>query len=208
MMRGFAGSGGSIVHMGCDLAAMAEANARDIGAVIQTLEQRPQIDRTRVVVAGQSFGGWNTVGVGAAPPPGVRGLVNFNATIRASDCASQDSSLIAGAALLGGRTALPSLWFYGDNDSLMPVSTWKAVFESYKRAGAKAELVDIGRFGDDSHQFSSFPGSLPLWTSKVDAFLARIGMPSAHRLPGLPADGRPARHAFRRAGRCGGGSVP
>lgn len=195
MMRGFAGSGGTILHLGCDLGAIADGNARDIGAVVEALARRPDIDRSRIVVAGQSFGAWNTLGVGAAPPAGVRGLISFNATLRASDCPAADSSLISAAGQFGARTSLPSLWFYGDNDSLMPVSTWQSVFDRYKHAGARAELVDIGRFKDDSHQFLSSPESLPLWAPKVDAFLARIGMPSATVYPDyLPAALPPATH--------------
>ena len=72
MARGFAGSGGDLIHLGCDLAGVAEGNARDIRAVIGALEQRPDIDRTRVVVAGQSFGAWNTLGIGTERGPAWR----------------------------------------------------------------------------------------------------------------------------------------
>ena len=206
MMRGFAGSGGSILHLGCDVARVARANANDIRAVTEAVSRRPDIDRTRIVVAGQSFGGWNTLGLGAAPPAGVRGLILFNAAIRTSDCAAQDDSMTAAAGRLGAEATLPSLWFYGDNDTVMPAATWHNVFDRYARAGfdryaragfdryaragfdrsaragGRAELVAIGAFGKDSHQFLSAPGSLPLWAPKVDAFLSRIG------LPGTPVD--------------------
>jgi dienelactone hydrolase len=123
MMRGFAGSQGSIVLAGCDLARIAQSNASDIRAVTETLAHRPEIDGSRIVIAGQSFGGWNTLGVGAAPPANVRGLILFNAALRNSDCHDQDESMARAAAQLGARTTLPSLWFYGDNDSIMPIST-------------------------------------------------------------------------------------
>jgi dienelactone hydrolase len=182
MMRGFAGSGGSILHLGCDLEQVARANASDIRAVTEALGRRPDIDRTRIIVAGQSFGGWNTLGLGAAPPAGVRGLIAFNAAIRASDCATQDGSMAVAAGWLGGEATLPSLWFYGENDTVMPPATWRAVLDRYKKAGGHAELVAIGAYGKDSHQFLSFPDSLPLWAPKLDAFLRRIG------LPGEPID--------------------
>ena len=183
MMRGFAGSGGALVRAGCDLAAIAQSNARDMRAVIEALALRPEVDRTRIVVAGQSFGAWNTLGLGASPPAGVRGLVSFNAAIRASNCPAQDSSMAAAAGQLGARTSLPSLWFYGDNDRIMPVATWRAVFGQYSRASGQAELVALGAFGSDSHDMLSFLESLPLWMPKVDAFLARIGMPSTPVYP-------------------------
>jgi dienelactone hydrolase len=179
MMRGFAGSGGTILHFACDLARLARANAADIRAVTEALSRRPDIDPTRIVMAGQSFGGWNVLGLGSGPPAGTRGLVAFNPAIRTSDCAAQDGSIVAAAGILGAEAKLPSLWFYGDNDSVMPSATWRAVFDRYTRAGGRAELVAIGAYGEDSHQFLSFPESLPLWAPKADAFLSRIGLPGA-----------------------------
>lgn len=183
MARGFAGSGGGFVHEGCDLAKVARRNGRDVAAVLTSIASRPEIDRNRIVVSGQSFGAWTTLGLGAEPPPGVRGLIDFNPAIRSSDCRDQDRSMAAAAGQLGAKTSLPSLWFYGENDSIMPVATWRAVFDSYTKAGARAELVDFGTYGSDSHQLLSFAESMPVWTPKVDAFLARIGLPSTIMYP-------------------------
>ncbi len=184
MMRGFAGSGGLLVHRACDLASVARDNARDIRAVIDGLALRPEVDRTRIVVAGQSFGAWNTLGLAANPPSGIHGLIAFNAALRASDCPWQDRAMAASAGQLAEHAVLPSLWFYGENDTIMPVATWHAVFEAYTRLGSRAELVDFGSYKDDSHQLLSSPESLPLWAPKVDAFLARVGMPSNLVSPG------------------------
>ena len=195
MMRGFAESGGHMLQLGCNLVTVAKSNARDIRGVIEDLTRRRDIDGTRVIVSGQSFGGWNTLGVGIEPPPGVRGMVLFNAALRSSGCPEneQDRSLIAAAGQLAKRTVLPSLWFYGENDTLMPTATWHGVFDRY--AGTRAELVDIGSFGKDSHQFLGSPDSLPLWTPKLDAFLAGVGMPSSEVYPGyLPMPGPPPTH--------------
>lgn len=193
MMRGFAGSGGALPIAGCDLATVADRDARDIRAVIEVLAHRPGIDASRTVVAGQSFGAWNTLGVGVSPPAGVRGLVSFNAAIRPSDCQAQDSSMATAAAQMGARTPLPSLWFYGDNDSVMPVATWRAVYDHYRAAGGRAELVAFGPYGSDSHQILSDPRSLPFWAPKLDVFLAKVGLPSATTYPQyLPHPAPPA----------------
>jgi len=183
MMRGFADSGGTIVEAGCDLARDAELNGRDIRAVVEAIAEQPDIDRTRIIVAGQSFGAWNTLGLGAAPPVGVRGLVSFNATMRTTACRDQDHSLVVSAGKLGASAKIPSLWFYGDNDTLMPVAVWRDVFDAYVRSGGHAELIDVGPFRDDSHQLLSHNEGIPLWVPKVDAFLARIGLPSKPLYP-------------------------
>ena len=178
MMRGFAGSGGSLVGRGCLLEKVAELYGRDLRAVIDALLQRPEIDRSRLVVAGQSFGGWNTLGLATNPPAAMRGMILFNPAIRASDCQAQDASMAVAAGVMGAQTRLPSLWFYGENDSVVPGRTWRSVFSHFTQPQNRAQLVNIGRFGDDSHQFLSSAESLKLWTPKVDAFLAQIGLPS------------------------------
>ena len=49
----------------------------------------------------------------------------------------------------GGRSKLPSLWFYGDNDSYFPPEVWKELQARYAAAGGKARLVAFGRFGEE-----------------------------------------------------------
>ena len=177
MMRGFAGSGGSVIHRGCDLAAMGIANAQDIRAVIDAMVHLPGIDASRIVIAGQSFGGWNALAFGTLGCPNVKGLINFSGGVRDTSCPRDDADLVAAAAYYGAHTNIPSLWFYGENDQLFPVQTWRAMHARYASAGGHAELVDVGTFMSDSHEMLSYPESLPMWTPKVDAFLTRIGLP-------------------------------
>ena len=116
MMRGFAGSEGKIQSSQCDAQTLASNDARDIAYVTGELtRQSPDLDRTRIVVAGQSFGGWNTLAVGATKTPGVRALINFNGGVNiASDngaCRRMRDQLVSGAEVFGSLTTVPSLWF-------------------------------------------------------------------------------------------------
>jgi dienelactone hydrolase len=183
MMRGYAGSQGRMISHGCDVARSALENARDIQDVIADLAGQPDIDASRVIVAGQSFGGWNTLAFGALNTPNVVGLINFVGGIRVSSCDDDDPSLIDGAGDFGRKTTVASIWFYGDNDSLFSPLLWRTMYQRYVEAGGKAELVAVGRFNTDSHQLLSFPESLPIWTPRVDAFLGRIGMPNRPAYP-------------------------
>ncbi|MEJ0047331.1 MAG: hypothetical protein WDN04_15395 [Rhodospirillales bacterium] len=131
--------------------------------------------------------------------PNVRGLVIFSAAFAHRGCGGaaggDDGSLIEAAGRLGSTTTLPSLWLYGENDSLFQPSVWRPMHEAYARAGGRAELVDIGRFMDDSHQMLSHPESIPIWVPRLDAFLARIGMPSRAVFPTyMPLPVPPATH--------------
>jgi len=176
MMRGFAGSGGELRRHGCDLEAIGVNNAKDIGVVIDFLASVPTIDASKVVVAGQSFGGWNALAVGTLKDPRVVGLINFAGGVKPSDCPDPEWSLAVAAGSFGTHTSIPSIWFYGDNDKVFPPSTWRAMYDTYKSAHGDAELVAYGDFMEDAHNLLGYPEGMAIWVPKVDAFLARVGM--------------------------------
>lgn len=178
MMRGYAGSEGKQVSHGCDLAALGISNAKDIYAVIDYLSSMPEIDGNNVVVAGQSFGGWNTLALGTLKHPRVKGLINFNGGVLASDCSMSEYSLASAARQFGAHTSIPSIWFYGDNDKVFSTSTWRAMYDSYIEAWGPAELVAYGKFMKDSHNMLGYREGFAIWMPKVDAFLDKIGLPS------------------------------
>ncbi len=178
MMRGFAGSGGNVEHHGCDLTALGVGNAKDIRAVIEYLRAQPYIDGDRVVMAGQSFGGWNTLAFGTLNYPRVKGLVNFVGGVKPSDCTAPERAMAFAAEYFGSHTRTPSIWFYGDNDKVFSVSAWRTLYDRYTASEGKAELVAIGKFMDDSHNMLGFPESLAIWGPKVDAFLEKVGLPN------------------------------
>lgn len=195
MMRGYAGSGGHIHAHGCDFAATGLEAAKDIRAVIGYLKQQPYIDGSRIVVAGQSFGGWNTLAFGTLNEPGVKGLVSFAGGMKASDCRDSDRALIAAAGALGARASIPSIWFFGDNDALFAPPVWHAMFDRYTAEGAPAELVAYGAFGSNSHNLLGSGAGLNLWVPKLDAFLARAGLPNKLVYPEyLPTPAPPPSH--------------
>jgi dienelactone hydrolase len=196
MMRGFAESGGELYHFGCDLAATGTAYAKDIRAVIRYLGADPRFDTKRVIVAGQSYGGWNTLALGALNMPNVKGLIIFNGGMKTSECKSGESSLAAGAATFGSKTTTPSIWLYGDNDALFPAPVWRAMYNRYNGSGGHAEMVDIGAFMKDSHSFLAYPEALPLWTPKIDSFLIRIGLPHTEVNHGYLPEPFPATTSF------------
>lgn len=191
MMRGFAGSTGRQIADGCNQEVMGIANARDIRSVIEFLSAQPYVDAAHVVVAGESLGGWNSLALGTLHP-NIRGLINFAGGANIPNCGDNPTSMNSAAARFGARTALPSLWLYGDNDAVFASHVWRAMFASYRSAGGPAELVAYGRFMSNSHNLLRFPEGLRVWGPPVDAFLAKISMPSAITHPEyLPIDPPP-----------------
>src|ERR1700677_218692 len=177
MMRGFAGSGGVFDPHGCDVATDGLDQAHDIAAVIDYMTRQPNIDATRIIVSGQSFGGWNTLAFATLGYPNVKGVLNFAGGIRAPTCPDWETDLISVAGAYGARTHIPSLWFYGDNDSHFPSPLFHAMYAEYQKNGGPATLIDYGPFQSDSHNMLGAMEGFPLWMPKVDQFLTSLGLP-------------------------------
>lgn len=178
MVRGYAGSDGHIKRYVCDVSSLGLDSAHDIAAVIDDLRQNQAFDTSRIVIAGKSMGGWNTLAAGTLNIPNVVGLVDFAGGVKESDCASPDQSLIDAAGKFGAQTKIPSIWIYGENDKIFSTSTWQSMYRQYTRNGARATLVDYGNFMDDAHAMTANGAGLPLWVDKVDAFLRQLGLPA------------------------------
>ena len=178
MMRGYAGSEGKVDVHGCDLEAAGINYAKDIRAVISYMATQPNIDASRIVVSGQSFGGWNTLAFGTLHYPNVKGLINFSGGMISSGCQSSESALTIAAGHYGANTNIPSLWFYGDNDKLFAVDTWRTMHDNYNAAGGMAELVAYGKFMENSHIMLNYPDGFRIWVPKIDAFLTKLDLPS------------------------------
>lgn len=200
MLRGFAGSGGEFDAHGCRPAEDGLHKARDIRAVIDYLIQHPEIvalDAKRIVVLGQSYGGWNTLALGTLQVSGVRGLINVAGGRNTPGCPNWPQELAKAAGLYGAATRIPSIWFYGDNDSKFARPLWQDMHQRYRAAGGPAELVAYGPFMKDAHRFFSSPLGLAIWAPKLDAFLAKLGLPSQNLRPELlPTTVYPAATSF------------
>ena len=196
MMRGYAGSEGQQIYSHCNQELVGLSNAQDIDAVINYMSIQPYVDGSRVVVAGGSFGGWNTLAYGTLNRREVKGLISFAGGALISNCPMEALSQDLALKHYAQATKLPSLWLYGENDSKFSTPVWHAMFESYVEAGGRAELADLGKFMPDTHNMMGYPEGQAVWAPKVDAFLGRIGLPNHATNPGyLPAPFPPATHA-------------
>jgi dienelactone hydrolase len=189
MRQGFSKSEGTYVGGGCNVESNGRAQAEDVKAVLDHLVAQPEVDASRILVAGQSHGGWTTLALGTLNYPGVKGLVNFAGGLRQESCIAWENVLAGAAGSYGKETSLPSLWFYGDNDSFFSTPTYKAMHERYTGAGGKARLVAFGMFGSDAHAMFGASRGRAIWQPEMAAFLEQIGLPSQPR-PELAAYGR------------------
>ncbi len=191
MRQGFSKSGGSYIGGGCNVESNGRVQAEDVKAVLDDVAAQPWADKDRMLVVGQSHGGWTTLAFGRQNYPGVRGLVNFAGGLRQEQCPNWKEALAGGAASYARDTRLPSIWFYGDNDSFFDPPTFHAMFDQYNAAGGQAQLVAYGRFGADSHGLFGSRAGTAIWQPELSRFLSAIGMP--HQVqPAFAKFGTPA----------------
>ncbi|TFV91582.1 dienelactone hydrolase [Oxalobacteraceae bacterium OM1] len=179
MRKGFSKSTGDYIDSGCNMTAHGQTQADDLQGVLEFLETQPWVDKDRIVVAGQSYGGLTAMAFGTRTMPGVRGLINFAGGLKmhGGDC-KWENSLVKAFADYGSKTALPSLWFYGENDQHFGPVLAQRMFDAYNHAGGRARLVAYGAFKKDAHTMSASRDGVNIWWPETERFLKEIGMPT------------------------------
>ena len=179
MRQGFANSTGRYRDFGCDMTANGYTQAEDILATLAYARKQRWVDGNRVVIAGQSYGGLATIAAGTRELPGVRGLINFAGGLRDdSDRCAWRSALVSAFAEYGGKTRLPTLWMYGENDSLFGPELAQRMHAAFEGAGGRGKLVEFAAFKRDSHGMLASRDGEKVWLNDTMAFLDQVGMPT------------------------------
>lgn len=178
MRQGFSKSGGSEISGGCNVHSNGIQQAMSVTRAIEWAATQPWADPTRTIVMGQSHGGLTTVAYGTNPAPSVKLLVNFAGGLRNDSCLGWEHNLIRAFGEYGQHSSIPSVWFYGDNDSYFSPFVWKNAFEHYNKNGGRAEIVAFGTFGSDAHAMFGSTAGLPIWVPVVMDRLEKNGLPT------------------------------
>lgn len=179
MRKGFSQSSGSYSDFGCNMKDNGQQQADDVVAVLDAIVKQSWVDRERIVVAGQSYGGLATMAFGTRHYPGVRGLLNFAGGLRidGGNC-DWKSSLVTAFSSYGASTSLPSLWFYGENDTYFDHPLAQRLQAAYQAAGGPSQLLAYGAFKNDAHGMIGSRDGVAIWLPEVERFLKGIGMPT------------------------------
>jgi dienelactone hydrolase len=141
----------------------------------------PWTDGSRVVVAGQLYGGFAAIGASANKELGALGAINFvgGAGGLRKKPGQPCGPLEIGAAIAdaGKQAKVPMLWLYAENDSLWGSDLPRKWHAAYVNAGGKAEMVMFPAIDEDGHFVI---GHLRLWRPVADRFLETIGFPPPH----------------------------
>jgi dienelactone hydrolase len=183
MRQGFSKSTGSYIGGGCNVESNGFVQAEDVKVTIDYLIAQALVDPEKILMMGQSHGGLTTMAFGATDYPGVLGLVNFAGGLRQENCPGWEGSLARAFGAYGKRTKIPSLWFYGDNDSYWTKDTWQSMYSRYSEGlaanGSTAQMVAFGTFVTDAHRMFDHEQGAAIWEPEVSNFLVQLGLPSA-----------------------------
>ncbi|RJG04336.1 dienelactone hydrolase [Noviherbaspirillum sedimenti] len=177
MRTGFSRSSGEYLEQHCDMTANGQIQADDLHDVLAYAVRQPWADPDRILVGGQSYGGLTAMAFATHDFPGVKGVLNFAGGLRTEGCRWK-ASLVRAFGTYGGQTRIPSLWFYGENDSYFNHELASKMHQAYTHAGGKATLVKFGAFKNDAHAMSGSRDGVRIWWPETEKFLRRIGMPA------------------------------
>lgn len=179
MRLGFAGSGGIYVNSHCRAEQNGDDQANSLFFAMQYAMKQPWADQQRVLLAGQSHGGLTAIAAGSHNISGVRGVINFAGGVNSRSKCDWQGALVDAFKNYGARSKVPTLWFYGANDSHFGPKLAEDLYAAYTGAGGKAQLVAYGPFKNDAHPMVNSGDGVPIWLPETDRFLKTIGMPTA-----------------------------
>lgn len=179
MPQGFGESSGKPITNGCALDQTGLLNAQDIKAVLHNMSAIVELDMSRVVIAGQGFGGWTSLALSTLQVPGQRGQIVFSPVLQDRSCQQGDAALVQGAEKLGAAShQMPTLWLESRPGSLVSEATWRQMFAVYRKGNAHASMPDVPVIKKDTLTLTGSVENLSLWMPKLDAFLQTLGLPA------------------------------
>jgi dienelactone hydrolase len=162
---------------GPDYGGSGRATAASIEAAVNYMTTQRFIRKDRVVVVGQSAGGWGALALAGLNPPSVRAVIAFapGRGGRANgnpnlNCAPD--RLVAAAAEFGHTARIPVLWISAENDTYFGPLLSGRMAEAYKAAGGTLEYHLTAPVKDEGHFLFGYPEAVSIWGPIVDSFLS------------------------------------
>jgi invasion protein IalB len=142
------------------------------------MQKKKQIAPGKVVVVGQSGGGWGSIALASRNPPSVGAIITFAAGRGGrvdgkpnNNCAPD--KLVAATGEFGRTARIPMLWIYAENDTYFGPELTKRMHTAFTAAGGDAEYRLLPAFGNDGHFLIDSADGVPLWAPLVSQFLAK-----------------------------------
>jgi dienelactone hydrolase len=146
--------------------------------VIDYLTRRPFVDDHKVIIVGQSGGGWGTIALASQNPAQVRAMITFAAGRGGhlegkpnNNCASDQ--LVEATAEFGRTARVPMLWIYAENDTYFGPALSQRMARAFREAGGNLEYHLLPPFGNDGHFLIDSRDAVGIWAPLVEDFLNR-----------------------------------
>ncbi|HZR88516.1 MAG TPA: dienelactone hydrolase family protein [Bradyrhizobium sp.] len=161
-------------------------NFRGAGLAIATLDSwiidymiaRKAVQPDKVLVVGQSAGGWGAIALSSTNPAAVRAIIIFAAGRGGrvggkpnNNCAPDE--LVKATAAFGQTSRIPMLWLYSENDTYFGPGLANRMHDAFTAAGGDAEYHMLPAVGDDGHFLIHSADAMTQWTSLIIDFLKR-----------------------------------
>jgi dienelactone hydrolase len=148
------------------------------GWVIDYMTRQPFVEREKVIIVGQSGGGWGAIALASQNPASVRAIITFAAGRGGrvdgkpnNNCAPD--RLVETTAEFGRTARVPMLWIYTENDTYFGPALSQRMATAFQAGGANLEYHLLPPFGNDGHFLIDSADGVRIWAPLVDDFLTR-----------------------------------
>lgn len=182
MRRGYGGSDGVFIPESIescsnpDYSSSAREASQDITAVINFVKTLAYADTQNILLVGSSSGGFTSLATASLSIEGVIGVINFaggqGGTSRTEypghACNEQRLIEVMGSF---GKTKVPTLWIYAENDGFFRPELVQAMFEDFSKNGGNGKLVIAPPLG---HALLNRAEAIKIWAPLGDDFLYQL----------------------------------
>ena len=153
--------------------------AGSIEAAIDDMRAQPFVQRSGVVVVGQSAGGWGALALASRNLPSVAAVVNFaggrggRSDNRPNTNCAPDR-LVTTAADFGRTARTPTLWFYAENDTYFGPKLSRRMADAYRSTGGNVDYHLLPPSGTEGHLLIYSRDAATVWGPTLTKFLATI----------------------------------
>jgi pimeloyl-ACP methyl ester carboxylesterase len=146
-----------------------ERAVSDIAAAIDVLRKRQHV-QSGPLIGGQSRGGILSIAYAGKHPQQIKGVINF---VGGWTGGWRSSAAEVNATLFqqGGNFPAPTLWLYGDNDPVYPLTHSKENFRAFQAAEGKERFVELREVPELNGHRVYWP---QLWKAPVEEYLTTI----------------------------------
>ena len=161
---------------GADYRQAGLRTADSIQAAIDFMTAQPFVQKSDVVVVGQSAGGWGALALASRNPLPVKAVINFaggrggkSNNIPNNNCSPE--RLIAAAKVFGESARIPTLWLFSESDDYFPPVLSRRMYETFRDAGGSAEYHLLPQSGAPGHLLIQSKDAFERWAPLVERFL-------------------------------------